>query len=63
MQIQTRRWCRTCRNYTLHARPSTGMAMGCIATVLTAGLFLPVWLLMFLFRKWTCQACGSSRWT
>lgn len=40
--------------------------MGCLLTVLTAGLWLPVWFVMVamgVFRPWRCQRCGRGRMT
>lgn len=60
------RWCKTCNKYTLHTRHDLGLGWGCLLTLLTAGAFLPVWLLMSLvstLRPMRCQACGRGRIT
>jgi hypothetical protein len=63
--IQASRKCRNCGRKTLHARRSFGFGWGCLLTILTAGFFLPVWLLIKigegLLVSWKCQQCGGSR--
>jgi len=46
----------------LHNRKeSVGFAMGILLTVLTGGLFIPVWVLIALFSNpWICQTCGTT---
>jgi hypothetical protein len=59
---QSRRWCRYCEAYTLHARSTFTFGWGCLLTVLTGCLFLPVWLLLALLGSltgWRCQVCGA----
>jgi ribosomal protein L37E len=64
-QVQTQRYCRTCGRRTLHARGAFGFGLGCFFSIITAGLFVPVWLLIkvceALFQQWRCQACGRGR--
>jgi len=39
--------------------------MGLLLTLLTAGLFLPIWLLidvLGVLRPYKCQTCGRSKW-
>ena len=58
---QRQRWCPTCHRHTLHVRHRTSEGWGCLLTVLTMGLWLPVWLLMSLcstFTGYRCQTCG-----
>lgn len=62
--LQAQRHCKTCGRKTLHAKATFSTGWGCFLTVITAGLFIPVWLLMGLFeafRPWRCQACGKGR--
>lgn len=63
--IQSRRNCRSCGRKTLHARATLGTGWGCLLTVLTAGLFLPIWLLIGVWEglavPWRCQECGQGR--
>jgi len=36
---------------------------GCIISLITLGLFLPVWILLHLFAAhWACERCGHKRW-
>jgi hypothetical protein len=62
--MQAQRRCGTCGRKTLHARSYTGAGTGCLLSVVTLGLFLPVWLVMAtveMFRPWRCQQCGGGR--
>ena len=64
--LQARRYCRECGKKTLHAREHFGAGWGLLLTVLTGGLFLPVWLLIAIveaFKPWRCQVCGKGRLT
>ena len=64
--LQSSKYCRCCRSYTLHARPTKriGFVAGALLTFLTLGLFLPVWILCALFPSpsgpWRCQHCGRK---
>ena len=63
-QEQAQAYCKTCKRKTLHARERFSDAMGCLLTVLTGGLFFPVWVLVVLTQKrnpWRCQVCGQAR--
>ena len=63
---QERLFCRHCKRYTLHERYYFGFGMGCLLTLITGFVFLPVWLFMGVldaFRRWRCQTCGARyRW-
>jgi len=64
--IQAQRHCKTCDRKTLHAKQQFSTGWGCFLTVITAGLFIPVWLLLGFFeafRPWRCQQCGKGRLT
>lgn len=65
-QIQSRRYCRECGRKTLHSRSTFGDGTGCLLSVVTLGLFIPVWILIGILeafrQKWRCQACGSGRY-
>jgi len=67
MAIQQRqRYCKTCEKKTLHQRETFSFGWGCFLTILTAGLFLIVWILveiLGLFKPWRCQVCGGGRMT
>lgn len=50
----------------MHLRDSFSGGIGCLLTVITAGLFLPVWILILIleaFKPWLCQNCGHKRMT
>jgi len=58
---QKQRYCRECQRNTLHVRHRTSEMWGCLLTILTAGLWIPIWLLMSLFGAlgaYRCQTCG-----
>jgi hypothetical protein len=61
---QTRRYCRNCQQHTLHAKETTmSFGWGLLLTILTAGLFLPFWLLITcagFLRPYRCQTCGKA---
>lgn len=61
---QKQKKCRECGRKTLHARETFGDGMGCLLTVLTAGLFFPIWGLIMLgdlFKPYRCQQCGRAK--
>jgi len=64
-RLQTRRWCRYCERKTLHERATLNSTLGCLLSVLTLGLFIPVWILIGLFEaltvSWKCQTCGGAK--
>lgn len=61
---QVQRFCGQCGKNTLHSREYFGDGWGCLLTLITAGLFLPVWLVLrfiqFFAHPYRCQTCGSS---
>lgn len=64
--MDKQRWCKTCGKYTLHVRRDLGLGWGCLLTLLTGGLFLPLWLLFAVcstLRPMRCQAGGRGRLT
>ena len=62
---QSRRYCRSCGRKTRHAKNVLGLGWGLLLTILTAGLFLPVWLIVGLlnavFVPYRCQHCGGAK--
>lgn len=60
---QKQKHCRTCNRATLHEKHFFETGWGCLLTILTGGLFIPVWLLIDVSRslsRWTCQRCGAK---
>ena len=53
-------YCSSCGKKTNH---SSGLAeVAWKLTVITLGLFMPVWLLLHFFgRHWQCKTCGKRR--
>jgi hypothetical protein len=54
-------YCTRCGRRSLH---ESRMAFwGGVLTLLTFGLFAPLWLLLYLFAPhWRCRLCGETRW-
>lgn len=67
MSVQVSRHCKQCGHKTLHEKQSMSTGMGLLLTIITAGLFLLLWIpyLMFWlpFRPFRCQTCGGGRLT
>src|SRR5271157_105151 len=61
---QSRSWCSTCQEHTLHERHFFGAGWGCLLTILTGGIFIPIWLLISLCETVSnpprCQKCGGG---
>ncbi len=60
---QTQRFCGHCNELTLHSRHRFGDGWGCLLTILTAGLFLPIWLIAAISgacAPYRCHRCGTS---
>lgn len=61
---QRQKHCRDCGRKTLHEKQNFSGGMGCLLTILTAGLFIPIWGFLMLrdsCQKWRCQLCGRGR--
>ncbi len=60
---QTARNCKLCQRSTLHTKDTFQFHWGCLLTVITCGLFIPIWLLFDLMNTFTgfrCQHCGTK---
>jgi len=60
---QDSRHCAGCNRVTLHGKPQFGFGWGCLLTILTGGIFIPIWLLADLvdcFGSYVCQTCGRK---
>lgn len=61
--IQGQRYCDECDRRTLHHKQAFSGGWGCLLTILTAGLFFPVWLILMVLaetKPWICQRCGEA---
>lgn len=61
--VQKQKFCRNCGKKTLFAKERFSGGMGCLLTILTAGLFIPIWLLadgLSILRPYRCQQCGGK---
>jgi hypothetical protein len=55
-------FCRDCDRRVRAERASTPHLLHLVATIFTAGLWLPFWILCSVkFGGWLCPVCGSSR--
>lgn len=60
---QKSKQCKFCGYPTLHVRHRLSEMWGCLLTLLTLGLWIPIWIVMSLFGsmgKYRCQQCGNS---
>lgn len=72
IQIKTF-YCRRCDAMMIHERNSISHVLHLLLSIITAGLWLPVWLLIILFQgAYICRGCvrkhglldyGFVRWT
>lgn len=64
MQHVIRRYCQGCRRDRPFEREGISHLFHLIVSVVTAGLWLPIWLALFLyhsaFTRYRCRDCG--RW-
>lgn len=65
MAVQKSRYCKECQRKTLHQKYQwVNDGMGCLLTLLSAGLFLLLWfpclILQIFFASWRCQVCGRK---
>ena len=64
MTIQARRFCRECGANTLHSKEHFSDGWGCLLSILTGGLFLPLWFIVGIFdslKPYRCQNCGRAK--
>ncbi|MCA9069188.1 MAG: hypothetical protein KDA84_09710 [Planctomycetaceae bacterium] len=52
------KYCKQCGREVSHRKKRMKTTTGLMLTVLTAGLFLPVWLLS---GRWVCMECGTTK--
>lgn len=62
MPQQSSKFCRHCRRQVLAQRQGPSHVIHAILSLLTAGLWLVVWLLACVIQVggWRCQVCGSK---
>lgn len=61
---QTSRYCKTCERRTLHQVTSFSGVAGLFLSVITCGIFVPIWgfiMLGDMVRPWRCQQCGRGK--
>lgn len=57
-------WCETCEQQTLHGKKHFSGVAGLLISILTLGLFLPVWAVIALSEttnSYRCQVCGTPK--
>lgn len=60
MTDKTQKHCKTCGGKVLAERPGTNHLVHIIMSIITAGLWLPIWLLSAVkIGGWRCTRCGS----
>lgn len=55
-------YCHECQSKKMHERQRFSGGWGCLLTILTGGLFIPIWLLLNfleLFSPFRCIDCGE----
>ena len=56
---QKSKFCAQCQKQTLWARPETNFFLHMLLTLVSCGLWLPIWILVST-GGWRCQTCGSD---
>lgn len=58
---QTSMFCRYCKKRTLHQRPGTSHVLHLLLSLLTAGLWIIVWIgCAIKIGGWRCSHCGTK---
>jgi len=63
MKAQKRKYCNNCGCNTLHESERFGDGWGCLLTIVTCGMFIPIWFLLYFCQVasgYVCQCCGSK---
>lgn len=60
---QVMRRCRSCKKQTLHVGPQTSHLLHLIMSVITAGVWIPIWLIVHISNstRIACTVCGQQR--
>lgn len=63
MSNQVMKHCPKCAKHTLHVEESCSHILHLLLSVISAGFWIPVWILMALNAKTTgqCTVCGRKR--
>lgn len=63
MTSQVMKFCHTCNKYTLHVRPSTSHVLHFLLSIITVGVWVPIWLLVTLSNntQGQCTVCGAFK--
>ena len=54
-----RQYCPTCKTTVKAERAPTSHVLHLLLTLITAGLWLPVWIIVAMSASYTCAVCGS----
>lgn len=60
MATIARKFCTRCNDYVAAERVSTSHLIHFVLTLITAGLWLPVWIFIALTKGHRCRQCGSA---
>lgn len=67
MATVTRRYCKLCRADGPATRSHVSHLLHLVISILTFGLWIPIWILVSLSATWNCTTCGArtyaSWWT
>ena len=55
--------CKVCNKHTKHTQPNTSHILHLILSIITAGLWVPAWILVALSNKSQaqCTVCGKTK--
>ena len=55
--------CKVCRRSTMHLQPSTSHVLHLLLSIITAGIWLPIWFLIAQNNasQAQCTVCGSTK--
>ncbi len=61
---QLQRYCYFCRTRTLHKKSAFRFVTGVVLSLISLGLFLPIWLINNRSNWFStrCASCGTRRW-
>lgn len=55
-----RKHCKICGTKTKHSRKGTSHILHLLLSILSAGVWIPIWILAAIFKDhWQCDTCGG----
>lgn len=60
---QIMRYCRSCKKKTMHVGPATAHLLHLVLSIITMGVWVPVWIIVHLSHSTqiACSQCGRQR--